>query len=103
MICNACENDIPLGDDLEVILNPSTFVCHECSLELEACEAWEDWDAPLTSIRNADIRAEKKVGIMYEYDHQRPLSWKEYQHWLWNPLPFGWAIISEPDEKEGLR
>lgn len=38
------------------------------------------------------------TGIMWEFDHARALGWKEYQHWMLNPLPFGWSIISAPEE-----
>lgn len=39
----------------------------------------------------------KMLGVMWEWDHMRYLSWEEYQYWLLHPLPFGWGIILVPD------
>jgi len=36
------------------------------------------------------------MGVMWEYNHARPLTWEEYCYWTMNVLPFGWSIISAP-------
>lgn len=40
----------------------------------------------------------RKFGWVYEVNHLRPLFWEEYQKLLREPLPFGWSIVSEPEE-----
>ena len=38
MVCNSCDNEIYLGDDLEAILDSNTFVCYECECESDGDE-----------------------------------------------------------------
>jgi hypothetical protein len=40
-----------------------------------------------------------QLGIMWEWDHARALDWSEYQYWMAHPLPFGWSITVEPQER----
>jgi len=39
------------------------------------------------------------MGVMWQYDHARELGWSEYQYWMQNILPFGWAIIVPPKQE----
>jgi len=36
------------------------------------------------------------IGLMWEFDHLRELTYKEYWYWIFHPLPFGWSIIVKP-------
>ena len=38
------------------------------------------------------------IGLMYEWDHLRPLGWTEYLYWTLHALPFGWSIVCIPAE-----
>jgi hypothetical protein len=40
----------------------------------------------------------RKIGWMWQLTFLRPLYWDEYKHWIKNALPFGWSIISEPEQ-----
>ena len=39
------------------------------------------------------------LGIMWEYNHLRLLEPREKRYWDFHALPFGWAIISVPEER----
>ncbi len=40
----------------------------------------------------------KCTGIIWCWDHARPLGWREYKYWETRILPRGWGIIEPPDE-----
>lgn len=44
------------------------------------------------------VRGPKGMGIIFCWDHLRPLGWHEYQYWQYRTLPHGWAIMAVPNE-----
>lgn len=40
----------------------------------------------------------KQLGVMWEWDHLRPLGLAEYKFWMRNVMPWGWSIIQAPQE-----
>lgn len=34
--------------------------------------------------------------MIWMHDHAEPLTGSEYEFWMTNPLPMGWAILSAP-------
>ena len=50
--------------------------------------------------REKSQELEYNTGVMWEYDHARPLDVAEYKYYELHLLPFGWGIISAPYRKE---
>jgi hypothetical protein len=40
------------------------------------------------------------MAMLWKGDHAEKLTLAEYQHWMLNPLPRGWAILRVPDKKK---
>lgn len=50
----------------------------------------------ISLFRKKPLKTQYIDGVMWDGANQRSLSKSEYEHWMITPLPFGWAIISEP-------
>lgn len=43
-------------------------------------------------------RVPRQTGVIWCWDHSRPLGWREYRYWETRILPPGWGIVEIPDE-----